>query len=445
MFYLIQHMWFLLLIAAVLGAFLMWLIRVWSKEEKLSELVNGWETRLSTLKTENGQLKAQFQAASVKLSSIATLEAEVQRRQQECAALSTQRQEAEQTWAKKLADAEQSANTRSAALDVELAKLRSECAGLTSERDALARQCDDHANQLSGLNVELQESKKDLVSWRERFSARDTEANESLIHLTAVTTEFERLREATQANALVQQEVEVLRQKLASAEAELGNLRSEIVQTQNEQNHWRQRWQESEDHYSHAQTEIADLRARLQILAQTEIEKNRFQAETDSLTERIVHLESQIKDGDARMAALASENQRLLEQASASAAPGESNAELRARAATAEEEAVKLRSHLATASYLQDEWRAKWHDIDNRHSAAQLQINELTARVGALTGLEIENNKLQEDVANWSSKYTLLQAEADLQFNKVKELSERLAALASDQPHDDRDNGWQLK
>jgi len=445
MFYLIQHMWFLLLIAAVLGAFLMWLIRAWSKEEKLSELVNGWETRLSTLKTENGQLKAQFQAASVKLSSIPNLEAEVERHQQESTALSTQRQEAEQTWAKKLADAEQSANTKSAALDAELAKLRSECAGLTSERDALARQCDEHGNQLSGLNVELHESKKELVSWRERFTARDAEANESLIQLSAVTGEFDRLREAHSANTLVGQEAQVLRQNLASMEAELGNLRGEIVRAHNEQNHWREKWQEVEDHHSRAQREIADLRASLQNLAQIEIEKNRFQAETASLTERIVHLESQIMDGDTRMVAMASEHQRLLEQARASARPGESNEELRARVTTAEEEAVKLRSHLATASYLQDEWRVKWHDIDNKHSAAQLQINELTARVGALTGLELENTKLQNDVANWSSKYTLLQAEADLQFNKVKELSERLAALASEQPHDDRDNGWQLK
>src|SRR6202008_383999 len=100
-------------------------------------------TRLSTLKTENSQLKAQFQAVSVKLSSIANLEAEVERHKQESTALSIQRREVEEAWAKKLADAEHDANTKSAALDAELAKLRSECAGLSSERDALLRQCDE--------------------------------------------------------------------------------------------------------------------------------------------------------------------------------------------------------------------------------------------------------------------------------------------------------------
>ena len=120
---------------------------------------------------------------------------------------------------------------------------------------------------------------------------------------------------------------------------------------------------------------------------------------------------------------------------------------LRQRLAAAEQEMVNLKSHLATASYLQDEWRMKWHDTEAKFAAAQEQLAAATQRFGTLSGLEAENTKLQDELASYASRYTLLRAEADLHVNKIKTLSERLAALEPEtrNSYDKADNGWGSK
>ena len=444
MFYLIQHIWFLLLVAAALGAFLMWLVRTWSKEETLSALTGDWQERFDALKNENSLLKLEVQTATNKTAQLATLQTDIERHQQNYAALSTQHDKAEEAWSKRWTDLEREGRDKRALLEDQLTAVRAEFTSLSNERDGLATQVQDHSRQSAALEAETQEARRELGEWRERFSKLEAEAAESRTQLGAITSECDTLREAGRAQAAVEQDRESLRQNLAEAQQELSMLRSAVDQSRQSETEWREKCREAEERCARANVASDESEARLQEFAGIQIEKNRAQAEAAALASRVAQLQAQIDETQVRVGRLSDENQRLRQEENSPGQNGIAHEELRGRLSAAEQDAVSLRSHLATASYLQDEWRAKWHDAENKHSAAQEKIAELTARVGALAGLQVENMRLQNEVASWSSKYTLLRAEADVQFSKLKDVTDRLAALAPEQP-DDKENGWRIK
>lgn len=450
MFYLVQHIWFCLLLAAALGAFLMYLLRAWNKEEKASEMVIGWEARLETLKNENSQLKAQHQAAAAKASLLSGLQSDVDRYKRDYDALSAQHLEAEETWSNKIAALEIQSRESNAALESQLAKLRDEFAGLANERQSLTTKLDETSRRSTALENDLREAREKITEAMARGANLEAQANETRIRLSAVTAEYDRLREASRDQTSAQQESQSLQERLAAAQQELQALRADMAKAQAEQSEWRDKWQDTEAKHTRAQSEIEGLQARLKSAAKNDNEKIKWQNEAASLANRVAQLEAQARETQERINTLARENENLLAQAqeAASRQPAklENEEDLLARLAKAEQEVANLKTHLSTASFLQDEWRAKWRDAEAKCAAAQEQLAHKNG--GSSTDLVNENTRLQSEIGSWSSKYTLLRAEADLQLAKIKELNDRLADARRehDVAHpDDRDNGWRIK
>lgn len=450
MFYLVQHIWFCLLLAAALGAFLMYLLRAWNKEEKASEMVIGWEARLETLKNENSQLKAQHQAAAAKASLLSGLQSDIDRYKHDYEALSAQHLEAQETWANKISALEGQSRESTNALDSQLSKLRDEFAGLASERQTLTTKLDETTRRSTALENDLREAREKIAETIARGANLEAQANETRIRLTAVTGEYDRLREASRDQTSAQQENQDLQARLAAAQQELQALRADMAKAQAEQNEWRDKWHETEAKHTHAQGEIEGLQARLDKAANSDSEKTKWQNEAAALANRVAQLEAQNGEIHARIGTLTRENENLLarvqEAASQPQAKLENEEELLARLAKAEQEVASLKNHLSTASFLQDEWRAKWRDAEAKCAAAQEQLAQSNG--GSSTALANENARLQSEIGSWSSKYTLLRAEADLQLAKIKDLNDRLTDARREHDvarPDDRDNGWRIK
>jgi chromosome segregation ATPase len=434
-FYLIQHIWFFLLLAAAFGAFLMWLVQAWSKEEKANGLLGDWEAQLEALRNENSRIKAQLEAASGNASSLSALQADLNRQQQQNSELGSQREAAEKSWTKKYRDMESDFREKTTALEKELAKLRGEFGALAHERDSVSARVDESSRTSAARALELDDARKQIQQWVARMTELEAQGHEARIRLKAVTSECDRLREAAKAGQANEREESGLRQDLAAAQQELASLRADIATAHEAQNQWREKWHEAEARYGRAQTELAALEAR--------------QSEAAAFTGRFAEVEAESNQARTRLAELTGENERLREELKRAGARSDANQdeELRKRLATLEQESANLKSHLSTASYLQDEWRNKWHDVEEKYAAAQEQIAETAARLNALSGLESENNKLQSELASRASQYTLLRAEADLHVSKIRELSDRLAALepGSHARYDQADNGLRVK
>ena len=421
MFYLVQHIWFCLMLAAALGAFLMWLVRAWSKEEKASDLVVGWEAHLDALRNENSQIKAQLEDSSAKASLLSDRQADFNRLQEQNAELGSQCEAAEKVWMKKYGDIEAESQEKMTSLETQLAELRAEFAARAHERDSLAARLDESSRTAAERAIEIEDSKNQVQEWAARCAELETQAHETRMSLSALTSECDRLREAAKAGEANVREEAGLRQALAAAVQELASLRADVATAHESQNEWREKWHEAEARHGRTQMELAALAAR--------------HSEAAAFADRFAELESESNQARMRLSEITGENERLRAelQGAAGGSVADGDEALRKRLAAVEKETANLKSHLSTASYLQDEWRNKWHDVEAKYAAAQEQISEAASRVSALSGLESENASLR--------------AEADLHVSKIKELSDQLAALApeSQNPYDKADNGWRVK
>lgn len=428
----------------------MYLLRAWNKEEKASEMVIGWEARLETLKNENSQLKAQHQAAAAKASLLSGLQSDIDRYKHDYDELSAQHREAEEIWSNKIRALEVQSREATTALESQLTKLREEFAGLANERQSLTTKLNETSRRSTALENDLREAREKTAEAIARGANLEAQANETRIRLAGVTGEYDRLREASRDQTSAQQESQNLQEHLAAAQQELQALRADMAKAQAEQNEWRDKWHETEAKHTRAQSEIEGLQARLNNAASSDSETTKWQNEAAALANRVIQLESQANETHARIGMLTREKENLLAQVQEAANPPqaklENEEELVARLAKAEQEVANLKSHLSTASFLQDEWRAKWRDAEAKCAAAQEQLAQSNG--GSSAALANENSRLQSEIGSLSSKYTLLRAESDLQLAKIKDLNDRLADARRehDAAHpDDRDNGWRIK
>ena len=319
MFYLVLQIWFCLLLAAALGAFLMWLVRAWSKEEKASDLVVNWEERLAVARTENHQINSQLQAASAKISLLPSLQAELDRKQQEVAELSGRHESAEAAWTKKYSELEAGAQEIRTSLEDQLAQLRGEFAGLANQRESLAARLDESLRTGAALEREVADAKSQVHEWSTRFAELETASHESRIRLSAVTSECDRLREAATASAARAQDLDDFRRELTTAQQEVAGLRADLAKAHDTENQWREKWHEAEDRCEHVQAELAALTARFQQLGEVENEKSRWQSESAAFSQQIAQLDAESAQTKKRLAELGSENDRLRAELQATA------------------------------------------------------------------------------------------------------------------------------
>ncbi|MBM4262563.1 MAG: hypothetical protein FJ145_14180 [Deltaproteobacteria bacterium] len=326
----------------------MYLLRAWNKEEKASEMVIGWEARLEALKNENSQLKAQHQVAAAKASLLTGLQSDIDRYKHDYETLAVQHREADETWSNKISAIEGQSREATAALEGQLSKLRNEFASLANEREALTGKLDEAARRSTALENDLREAQEKLAESSTRSANLEAQANETRIRLSAVTSEYDRLRETSREQTTAQQENQRLQERLAATQRELAALRADMGSAEAVQNEWRDKWHESEAKQARAQSEIEALQARLQNASNSDHEKSKWQSEAATLANRMAQFEAQANETQSHISSLTREKESLLEQLQAAAqrAPArlENQDELVERVARAEQEAANLKT-----------------------------------------------------------------------------------------------------
>ncbi|MBM4262961.1 MAG: hypothetical protein FJ145_16210 [Deltaproteobacteria bacterium] len=171
--------------------------------------------------------------------------------------------------------------------------------------------------------------------------------------------------------ATLEAEVELLRSK--PTDEERAQLYEQLNRASADKEHWHALYQESENQLAAVDQEAAALRSRVTVI--DALEKDRAQ-----LKLQITEWASCYAEQGRELA----ECHRQIEKLSGNALPPEpqiaadwsyqSDETIRMKLAAAQAEIAQLRSHLSTASFLQDQWRRRWHESERQLKQVQQQV-----------------------------------------------------------------------
>ncbi len=271
MFYLIQHMWLCLLLAAILGAFLMWLLRNWAMNDKVSEVKAAWQTRWRKLESEHNRLSEKFQEASAQASLLSGLEADIGKLRANYQTLTDRHTVLDADWKRKYDTLEKDWRGKFTTAEKGIADLRGQVTASTQERDTLKANLKDCSQKRITLEEESRKAQAQIDDWSRRFASAEKEATDAKTHVVNLIDERDRVQR--EARATLEQNRagdEVLRQRLVLAEQERENLKTQVAQVTTREAEWRNKWQEGEGKHTGAQQQIAGLMTRVATLSALE-------------------------------------------------------------------------------------------------------------------------------------------------------------------------------
>jgi predicted flap endonuclease-1-like 5' DNA nuclease len=220
MFYLIQHLWLYLLLAASLGALLMWLLRHRLMKDKVREVHAAWQMRWNGLEREHLQVSKELQDALRKASLVPALETELARLQTNYQTLSDRHVALDADWKRKYDAAEKDWRGKFTAVEKERADLHGQLQASTQEQEMLTANLAECGRKRTSLEEGYQKVQGQIADWSRRFAALEQEANEAKGQIMTLTRERDRLRQETHAaTERSRAEGETLRQRVATLEA----------------------------------------------------------------------------------------------------------------------------------------------------------------------------------------------------------------------------------
>lgn len=248
MFYLIQHIWLYLLLAALLGALLMWLLRTLVMRDEVAEVNAAWQTRWNNQESEHSRYVQELHVASVQTENDLKANYNI---------LTDQYEALDADWKKKYGALEVDWRGRLVNAEKGIADLRAQLNGSVQERET--------------LKVKLERCTQQLDEWPSRLSSLEKEANETRTQIVMLTEEREHLQnEARTALERGQAEDRALRQQFTAIEQEREGLKAQLATTAASEAEWRGKCQESDSHYAAAQQQIAGLMTRVATLSALE-------------------------------------------------------------------------------------------------------------------------------------------------------------------------------
>lgn len=262
MLYLIQHMWLCLLLAAALGALLMWLLRTWVMRDQVAEADAAWQTRWNDLESEHNRYVQELHVAS------AQTEKDLKTNY---ALLTDQYAALDADWKKKYGALEVDWRGRLANAEKGMAEVRAQLNVSMQERESLTRSLEEGAQKRTVLEAENEKARMQMDEWSSRLNGLEKEATEARTQIVMLTEERDRLQ--NEARAMLersQAEDRALRQQLTATEEEREHLKVQLATTTESEAEWRSKCQETDSHYAAAQQQIAGLMTRVATLGALE-------------------------------------------------------------------------------------------------------------------------------------------------------------------------------
>ncbi len=365
MFYLIQHMWLYLLLAAILGAFLMWLLRHWVMRDEVAEVQAAWQSRWNSLENEHLRVSKELQSASARAVLVPGLEADLENLQANYQTLTDQHAALDTDWKKKYGALEIDWRGRLAAAEKGMADLRMQLNTSAQERETLKADLEACSQKYTALEHESLQARVQIDDWARRFAGVEKDANEAKTQIVTLINERDRLRDDARA-ALVRSQAEdqAWQQRLTATEQERDNFKAEIAKITASESEWHKKWQEVEGKHADAQQQVAALTTRLAVIEALETERGKLQTEVTDWS---------IKHAAVRMEAdgYAAQVRQLTDRVSAVEADQKSRYD-----------------------NLNADWKAKWAALEARYKVAEERLGgdiERIEGIGAAFGQRLRS------------------------------------------------------
>jgi predicted flap endonuclease-1-like 5' DNA nuclease len=172
-FYLIQHLWLCLLLAAMLGALLMWVLRHWLMTDKVGEVQAAWQMRWNGLEREHLQVSKELQDALRRTSLIPGLEADLAKLQTNYQTLSDRHIALDADWKRKYDALEKDWRGKFTTVAKERADLHGQLQTSMQERDTLTVSLAEGERRRAALEAKYKLAEERLGGDIERIEGVD--------------------------------------------------------------------------------------------------------------------------------------------------------------------------------------------------------------------------------------------------------------------------------
>ena len=240
MFYLLQHMWLYLVLAAALGASLMWLLRHWLMRDKVAEVHATWQSRWYGLEGEHLRVLKDLQSTSAKAVLVPGLEAELGQLKENYRTLTGQHAALDAEWKRKYAASEADWRGKLATAEKGVLDVRALLDANTQERTTLQANLQTCSQKCTELEREILQARAQIDDWARRFAGVEQDATEAKAQVVNLTGERDQLRGDAEAAAA---QVRRLTDQVAAIEADLKS-RYEALDAD-----WKAKWATLEAQY----------------------------------------------------------------------------------------------------------------------------------------------------------------------------------------------------
>lgn len=176
--------------------------------------------------------------------------------------------------------------------------------------------------------------------------------------------------------AVLEAETALLRSK--PTDEERAQLYDQIGTSLADKEHWRALYQASEDQLALLDQEAAELRSKVSVIDALEKDRALLKSQIAQWAVRFAEQGRELAECQKQIEALTSDAQVLPEEPPVAEDWSYlSDDTIRMKLAAAQAEITQLRSHLSTASFLQDQWRRRWRDMEQQLKQAQQPLADV--------------------------------------------------------------------
>lgn len=197
--------------------------------------------------------------------------------------------------------------------------------------------------------------------------------------------------------ATMDAEVALLRSK--PTDEERAQLYEQINTALADKKHWHSLYQASEDQLALVDQEAATLRSKVTVIDALEKDRAQLKAQIAEWAARFAEQRRELIECQRQIEGLCGDGKGVaLEPPIVEDLSWQPEENIRIKLTTAQAEIAKLRSHLSTASFLQDQWRRRWHELESQLKQAQLHVVDRPN--DAAPSQPLQDRALQQDALN---------------------------------------------
>lgn len=175
--------------------------------------------------------------------------------------------------------------------------------------------------------------------------------------------------------ATMDAEVALLRSK--PTDEERAQLNEKINTALAEKEHWRSLYQASEDQLALVDREAATLRSKVTVIDALEKDRAQLKGQIAEWAGRFAEQRRELIECQRQIEEICGDGKGIaVEPPIVEDLSWQPEENIRIKLTAAQAEIAKLRSHLSTASFLQDQWRRRWHEVESQLQQTQRQVAE---------------------------------------------------------------------